>query len=73
MGLCEVQDYSDCLSLFKAIFSYWVTSNMFTIGQVAFLRHPAVRRFMGIPEIQVHENLPPPGGFFENMKAGKLY
>ncbi|KAL9975124.1 hypothetical protein ACROYT_G012242 [Oculina patagonica] len=53
-----------------AIFSYWVTSNMFTIGQVAFLRQPTVRKWMGIPDMKTFENLPPTAGFLENMKAG---
>ncbi|XP_073233175.1 mitochondrial inner membrane protein OXA1L-like [Porites lutea] len=53
-----------------AIFSYWVTSNLFTIGQVALLKHPAARKAMGIPEMITHPSSQDPGGFWENMKAG---
>ena len=44
---------------------------MFTILQMAVLKHPAVREKLGIPEMKTFENLPS-GGFLENMKAGKL-
>lgn len=53
-----------------AIFSYWVTSNLFTIGQVGLLKSSAVRRAVGIPEMIKHENLPEAGSWLENLKAG---
>ena len=56
----------------QAIFSYWVSSNLFTIGQVALLKHPAARKAMGIPEMITHPSSQDPGGFWENMKAGML-
>ncbi|KAJ8366959.1 hypothetical protein AAFF_G00336280 [Aldrovandia affinis] len=33
-----------------AVFTYWLTSNVFSLGQVALLRHPAVRQRLRIPE-----------------------
>ena len=60
------------VSVSQAIFSYWVTSNLFTIGQVALLKHPAARKAMGIPEMITHPSSQDPGGFWENMKAGML-
>ena len=56
----------------QAIFCYWVTSNLFTIVQVGFLKSPSVRRALGIPEMIKHENLQDAGSFFENLKAGEL-
>ncbi|CAH3154173.1 unnamed protein product [Pocillopora meandrina] len=53
-----------------AIFCYWVTSNLFTIVQVGFLKSPSVRRALGIPEMIKHENLQDAGSFLENLKAG---
>lgn len=67
----SVPNHADYLSLFQAVLCYWVTSNMFTILQLAVLKHPAVREKLGIPEMRTFENLPS-GGFLENMKAGKL-
>ena len=60
------------VSVSQAIFSYWVTSNLFTIGQVALLKHPAARKAMGIPEMITHPSSQDPGGFWENMKAGTI-
>ena len=51
---------------------YWITSNMFTVGQVALLTHPAARKAMGIPEMVAYQSDDKPGGFLENLKAGKL-
>ncbi|XP_068721903.1 mitochondrial inner membrane protein OXA1L-like [Montipora capricornis] len=52
-----------------AIFAYWVTSNLFTVGQVAVLSHPAARKAMGIPEMVAYQS-DNSGNFWENMKAG---
>jgi membrane protein insertase Oxa1/YidC/SpoIIIJ len=35
----------------QGIFCYWVTSNLFSISQLALLRVPAVKSAFGIPEI----------------------
>lgn len=56
--------------LFQAIFAYWVTSNLFTVGQVAILSHPAARKAMGIPEMVPYESAKS-GSFWENLKAGE--
>lgn len=56
--------------LFQAIFAYWVTSNLFTVGQVAILSHPAARKAMGIPEMVPYESANS-GSFWENLKAGE--
>jgi len=60
------------LVLFQAIFSYWITSNVFTIGQVALLKNPAARKAMGIPEMVSYQSEQDPGGFFDNLKAGEF-
>ncbi|KAK2554470.1 Mitochondrial inner membrane protein OXA1L [Acropora cervicornis] len=52
-----------------AIFAYWITSNLFTVGQVAILSHPAARKAMGIPEMVPYESANS-GSFWENLKAG---
>ena len=56
--------------LFQAIFAYWITSNLFTVGQVAILSHPAARKAMGIPEMVPYESANS-GSFWENLKAGE--
>ncbi|XP_031569385.1 mitochondrial inner membrane protein OXA1L-like [Actinia tenebrosa] len=53
-----------------AIFTYWITSNIFSLGQVSLLRIKAVREYFGIPDMKLHTELTPQGGFWENMKAG---
>ncbi|XP_069820298.1 mitochondrial inner membrane protein OXA1L [Dendropsophus ebraccatus] len=55
-----------------AIFTYWVTSNFFSIAQVAFLRIPAVRKKLKIPD-QIKHNpsvLPNQEGFIKSLKKG---
>ncbi|XP_035531653.1 mitochondrial inner membrane protein OXA1L [Morone saxatilis] len=43
-----------------AVFTYWLTSNCFSLGQLALLRHPSVKHILGIPERIQHppSNLP---------------
>ncbi|XP_027894742.1 mitochondrial inner membrane protein OXA1L isoform X2 [Xiphophorus couchianus] len=55
-----------------AVFTYWLTSNCFSLGQVALLRHPAVRRMFNIPERVKHPaaELPQSDGLIESMKKG---
>ncbi|XP_073431569.1 mitochondrial inner membrane protein OXA1L [Dendrobates tinctorius] len=55
-----------------AVFTYWVTSNFFSIAQVAFLRIPAVRQKLRIPEQIKHDSsvLPTQDGFIKSMKSG---
>ncbi|XP_014899685.1 mitochondrial inner membrane protein OXA1L [Poecilia latipinna] len=55
-----------------AVFTYWLTSNCFSLGQVALLRHPAVRRRFNIPERVKHPTaaLPQSDGLIESMKKG---
>ncbi|XP_066536413.1 mitochondrial inner membrane protein OXA1L [Hoplias malabaricus] len=55
-----------------AVFTYWMTSNLFSLGQVALLRHPAVRERFRIPKRISHPTsvLPPNEGFIESMKKG---
>ncbi|KAF9912896.1 Mitochondrial inner membrane protein oxa1l [Linnemannia zychae] len=56
----------------SAIFVYWLTSNMFTAGQILFFKTPAVRKFFNIPQLINH---PKPKvavkqpGFMESFKA----
>ncbi|XP_064198310.1 mitochondrial inner membrane protein OXA1L [Anguilla rostrata] len=55
-----------------AVFTYWLTSNLFSLGQVALLRHPAVRQRLKIPERITHPTsaLPPSEGFIKSIKTG---
>ncbi|KAK3716090.1 hypothetical protein QZH41_019640 [Actinostola sp. cb2023] len=53
-----------------AIFAYWITSNIFSLGQVSLLRVKSVRQYFGIPDMKVYHDLTPQGGFWENLKAG---
>ncbi|XP_023252580.1 mitochondrial inner membrane protein OXA1L [Seriola lalandi dorsalis] len=55
-----------------AVFTYWLTSNCFSLGQVALLRHPLVRDRLRIPERIKHPDnaLPNNEGFFATMKKG---
>ncbi|XP_030018225.1 mitochondrial inner membrane protein OXA1L isoform X3 [Sphaeramia orbicularis] len=55
-----------------AVFTYWLTSNCFSLGQVALLRHPEVRKRLRIPERIQHpaSALPQSEGFFASMKKG---
>ncbi|XP_026538859.1 mitochondrial inner membrane protein OXA1L [Notechis scutatus] len=55
-----------------AIFTYWLTSNLYSLGQVLLLRLPSVRTFFRIPKQQVHK--PAEGetqkGMIDNLKDG---
>ncbi|CAN9509605.1 unnamed protein product [Ophioblennius macclurei] len=55
-----------------AVFTYWLTSNCFSLGQVALLRHPVVRDRFRIPERIQHSPaaMPPSDGLIESMKKG---
>ncbi|XP_075884446.1 mitochondrial inner membrane protein OXA1L isoform X2 [Nelusetta ayraudi] len=55
-----------------AVFIYWFTSNCFSLGQVALLRHPLIRDKLSIPERISHpaSALPQNEGFIESMKKG---
>uniref|UniRef100_A0A8C6CSP7 OXA1L mitochondrial inner membrane protein n=1 Tax=Moschus moschiferus TaxID=68415 RepID=A0A8C6CSP7_MOSMO len=57
-----------------AVFMYWLSSNMFSLGQVACLRIPAVRTVLKIPQRVVHDpdKLPPREGFIKSFKQGPL-
>ncbi|KAM8900698.1 mitochondrial inner membrane protein OXA1L isoform 2-T2 [Spinachia spinachia] len=55
-----------------AVFTYWLTSNVFSLGQVALLRHPLVRNKLKIPEKVQHAAADEPqnDGLIESMKKG---
>lgn len=52
---------------------YWLSSNLFSLSQVACLRIPAVRNVLKIPQRVVHDSskLPPREGFLQSFKKGK--
>lgn len=58
----------------QAVFTYWLTSNCFSLGQVALLRLPFVREKFRIPERIKHpaSSLPQNDGFVQSMKKGEL-
>ncbi|KAI3376357.1 hypothetical protein L3Q82_016841, partial [Scortum barcoo] len=55
-----------------AVFTYWLTSNCFSLGQVALLRHPLIRDKLRIPERIKHpaSDLPQNEGVIESIKKG---
>uniref|UniRef100_A0A673T7U8 OXA1L mitochondrial inner membrane protein n=1 Tax=Suricata suricatta TaxID=37032 RepID=A0A673T7U8_SURSU len=57
-----------------AVFMYWLSSNMFSLGQVSCLRIPAVRTLLKIPQRVVHDSdkLLPREGFLKSFKKGPL-
>ncbi|XP_033853863.3 mitochondrial inner membrane protein OXA1L [Acipenser ruthenus] len=60
------------ISFPTAIFTYWMTSNVFSLAQVGFLKIPAVRRRLGIPDRVTHDpsSLPQQDGFLQSMRTG---
>ncbi|XP_041842055.1 mitochondrial inner membrane protein OXA1L isoform X2 [Melanotaenia boesemani] len=55
-----------------AVFTYWLTSNCFSLGQVALLTNPVVRRKLKIPEKIKHpaSAMPQNEGLIESMRKG---
>ncbi|XP_028843863.1 mitochondrial inner membrane protein OXA1L [Denticeps clupeoides] len=55
-----------------AVFTYWMTSNVFSLVQVAVLKHPIVREKLRIPQRIAHPTsaLPPSEGFIQSIKKG---
>ncbi|XP_078391429.1 mitochondrial inner membrane protein OXA1L isoform X2 [Cetorhinus maximus] len=60
------------MSFPTAVFTYWLTSNLYSLVQVGFLRIPAVRRKLKIPDRIKHDPsaLPRNEGFLKSMKSG---
>lgn len=57
---------------FQAVFTYWLTSNVYSVGQIMALKHPAVRAWLNLPEAEkAVVKQKPSGSFFQNFKAGK--
>lgn len=54
------------------MFTYWLTSNCFSLGQVALLKHPWIRDRLRIPERIQHpaSAIPQSDGLIESMKKG---
>ncbi|XP_077401466.1 mitochondrial inner membrane protein OXA1L [Vanacampus margaritifer] len=55
-----------------AVFTYWLTSNCFSLAQVALLKHPLVREKLRIPERINHpaSDLPQNDGVIASMRKG---
>ncbi|XP_026208765.1 mitochondrial inner membrane protein OXA1L [Anabas testudineus] len=55
-----------------AVFTYWMTSNCFSLGQVALLRHPLIRKKLRIPDRIKHPSstMPQNEGFITSIKNG---
>ncbi|KAI1888645.1 hypothetical protein AGOR_G00187280 [Albula goreensis] len=53
-----------------AVFVYWLSSNVFSLGQVALLRHPAVREKLRIPKHVSHapSTIPASEGLIKSLK-----
>lgn len=58
----------------QAVFTYWLTSNCFSLGQVLLLRLPAIRQKLNIPERIKHpaSALPQNEGFIQSVKKGEF-
>uniref|UniRef100_A0A8C8VI70 OXA1L mitochondrial inner membrane protein n=1 Tax=Pelusios castaneus TaxID=367368 RepID=A0A8C8VI70_9SAUR len=60
------------ISFPTAIFTYWLTSNLFSLAQVGVLRVPAIRTWLRIPERVRHNPalLPQNEGFLKSLRTG---
>lgn len=56
----------------QAVFTYWLTSNCFSLCQVGLLKHPLIRKKLNIPERITHPPsvMPQNDGFIESIKKG---
>ncbi|KNE72081.1 YidC/Oxa1 family membrane protein insertase [Allomyces macrogynus ATCC 38327] len=58
----------------SGVFMYWITSNIWTLGQSAYLKKPEVRAKYGIPQLRQHDGVaadgvPKPLGFLDSVKT----
>ncbi|KAG4306494.1 hypothetical protein PORY_000482, partial [Pneumocystis oryctolagi] len=54
----------------SAVFCYWITSNIFSLGQGIMLRNSAIRRYLNLPPLKVKiEKLPSSSGSLEGFKS----
>ncbi|KNE64113.1 YidC/Oxa1 family membrane protein insertase [Allomyces macrogynus ATCC 38327] len=58
----------------SGVFMYWITSNIWTLGQSAYLKKPEVRAKYGIPQLRQHDGVaadgvPKPLGFIDSVKT----
>ncbi|XP_067389252.1 mitochondrial inner membrane protein OXA1L [Emydura macquarii macquarii] len=60
------------ISFPTAVFTYWLTSNLFSLAQVGLLRIPAVRTRLRIPPRVQHDPalLPHSEGFIKSLRTG---
>ncbi|KAF3837138.1 hypothetical protein F7725_004602 [Dissostichus mawsoni] len=55
----------------QAVFTYWLTSNCFSLGQVALLRHPLVRERLKIPAMIPHPTPANSDGLLESIRKSR--
>ncbi|KAI4808258.1 hypothetical protein KUCAC02_000322 [Chaenocephalus aceratus] len=60
------------ISFPTAVFTYWLTSNCFSLGQVALLRHPLVRERLKIPAMIPHPIPANSDGLLESIRKSRL-
>ena len=59
-------------SSMQGLFMYWITSSLFSIGQISLLKFPVVRAQLGIPEMVKHPPAEKSGeGFFASAMSSK--
>ncbi|XP_071957805.1 mitochondrial inner membrane protein OXA1L-like [Antedon mediterranea] len=60
------------VSMPKAVFCYWITSNCVSVAQVGMLRFPSVREALNIPVRVKHrpEDMPKQEGIIQSIKSG---
>ena len=52
---------------------YWLTSSLFSMGQIYLLQLPSFRSLMGIPDLIKHDDIKKDGkGVVATFKSGKL-
>ncbi|XP_042213995.1 mitochondrial inner membrane protein OXA1L-like [Homarus americanus] len=58
------------LSFPAAVLCYWVSTNLFSLIQVGFLKIPSIRKYFKIDQLVTHkkESLPPKKGMIEGFK-----
>lgn len=59
------------MSFPKAIFCYWITSNLFSLSYGLVLKYPGVKKFLGVPEIPVTKPTTAPQPAFSALEALK--
>ncbi|KAK3148580.1 hypothetical protein QOZ80_3BG0296800 [Eleusine coracana subsp. coracana] len=58
------------MSFPKALFFYWITSNLFSLGYGAVIRKPAIRNYLNLPPLESQQPTPPQMHSFNSLFSG---